>query len=182
MQLNWINLQHWNDLYQNDFALKQLVTLSILRIKLTEEQVIVSSQYIQWWKWHKKYMKWIIFWTADIDMKVNVMFTVMTAGFCFHFCIFLCLQEKWRSYNIVISLQVYAWEIADHLLRLNVSVETSYFAAQTMRTKVISKYFISKYYCRCINCRYLFSDIEPKLVLIIVTFLKVGWVWSSGWT
>ena len=31
---------------------------------------------------------------------------------------------------------MYAWEIADQLLRLNVNVETSYFAAQTMRTKV----------------------------------------------
>ena len=72
-------------------------------------------------------------------MKVNVMLTAMSIGFYFHFCIFLSVQEKWRNYNIVISLQVYAWEIADHLLRLNVSVETSYFAAQTMRTKVNSK-------------------------------------------
>ena len=32
--------------------------------------------------------------------------------------------------------QVYAWEIADQLLLLNFDVESSYFAAQTMQSKV----------------------------------------------
>ena len=31
---------------------------------------------------------------------------------------------------------MYAWQVSDQLLRLNHSLESSYFAAQTMRTKV----------------------------------------------
>lgn len=45
-------------------------------------------------------------------------------------------KEKASEWLQELQRSVYAWEIADHLLRLNVSVETSYFAAQTMRTKV----------------------------------------------
>ncbi len=33
-------------------------------------------------------------------------------------------------------LQVYAWQVSDQLLQLNQDVESCYFAAQTMRSKV----------------------------------------------
>lgn len=36
-------------------------------------------------------------------------------------------------------LQVYAWQVADQLLCMNHSLESCYFAAQTMRTKVTNK-------------------------------------------
>ncbi|XP_022802202.1 transportin-3-like [Stylophora pistillata] len=45
-------------------------------------------------------------------------------------------KEKASEWLHELQRSVYAWEIADQLLRLNISVETSYFAAQTMRTKV----------------------------------------------
>lgn len=45
-------------------------------------------------------------------------------------------KEKASLWLHELQRSVYAWEIADQLLRLNVNVETSYFAAQTMRTKV----------------------------------------------
>ncbi len=32
--------------------------------------------------------------------------------------------------------KVYAWQISDQILQLNKDVESCYFAAQTMRTKV----------------------------------------------
>lgn len=45
-------------------------------------------------------------------------------------------KEKASEWLHELQRSVYAWEIADQLLRLNINVETSYFAAQTMRTKV----------------------------------------------
>lgn len=45
-------------------------------------------------------------------------------------------KEKASEWLQELQRSVHAWEIADQLLRLNVNVETSYFAAQTMRTKV----------------------------------------------
>lgn len=45
-------------------------------------------------------------------------------------------KEKASQWLQELQRSVYAWEIADQLLRLNINVETSYFAAQTMRTKV----------------------------------------------
>jgi hypothetical protein len=37
----------------------------------------------------------------------------------------------------MILFQVFAWQISDQLLQLNQSMESCYFAAQTMRTKVL---------------------------------------------
>ncbi|EDO32037.1 predicted protein [Nematostella vectensis] len=45
-------------------------------------------------------------------------------------------KEKASEWLGHLQRSVYAWEIADQLLMQNTDVETSYFAAQTMRTKV----------------------------------------------
>ncbi|KAK3097484.1 hypothetical protein FSP39_010037 [Pinctada imbricata] len=45
-------------------------------------------------------------------------------------------KEKASVWLGELQRSVYAWQVSDHLLRLNQSLESSYFAAQTMRTKI----------------------------------------------
>ncbi|KAK3701544.1 hypothetical protein QZH41_020530, partial [Actinostola sp. cb2023] len=48
-------------------------------------------------------------------------------------------KEKASEWLGNLQRSMHAWEVADQLLMLNVNVETTYFAAQTMRTKVINR-------------------------------------------
>ena len=76
-RINWNAVTSWQrtSLTRNQtltFTMTGCNALSIELIKPTEEQATVSSQDTQWWKWHElKYIKWIIFWTVDKDMKVT---------------------------------------------------------------------------------------------------------------
>ncbi|KAL5518065.1 hypothetical protein EMCRGX_G003737 [Ephydatia muelleri] len=45
-------------------------------------------------------------------------------------------KEKASAWLLKLQASVHAWEIADRLLLLKRDTETSYFAAQTMQTKI----------------------------------------------
>lgn len=50
----------------------------------------------------------------------------------------ICVSAKMALFNpsLLIWLQLHAWEVADQLLLLKRDMETSYFAAQTMQSKI----------------------------------------------
>eukprot|EP00057_Strongylocentrotus_purpuratus_P006191 XP_011660665.1 PREDICTED: transportin-3 [Strongylocentrotus purpuratus] len=50
------------------------------------------------------------------------------------------------NYTFLLYFQLFSWEISDQLLQMKRDVETCYFAAQTMRTKVSSKALFTLFY------------------------------------
>lgn len=50
----------------------------------------------------------------------------------------ICISAKMALFNpsLLLWLQLHAWEVADQLLLLKRDMETSYFAAQTMQSKI----------------------------------------------
>ena len=50
----------------------------------------------------------------------------------------ICVSAKMALFNpsLLLWLQLHAWEVADQLLLLKRDMETSYFAAQTMQSKI----------------------------------------------
>ena len=55
---------------------------------------------------------------------------------CFQVCMLCCQFISSNYITFILMLQVYAWKIADEMLQEKRDLESCYFAAQTMRTKI----------------------------------------------